>query len=82
MRSTDVSNLLSVDFLKLSEVFPGSTSETRTKEIKAWLVAKGVRDFEVVPLTCDKVGKVRWLNLTPVQAFNIWGRKLSRESRN
>ena len=46
------------DFLKLSEVFPGPTSDIRVKELKAWLVAKGVRDFEAVPLNCDKVGKV------------------------
>ncbi|KAF9645770.1 hypothetical protein BDM02DRAFT_3067794, partial [Thelephora ganbajun] len=44
------------DFLKLSEVFPGSTSEARIKELKAWLVVKGVRDFEAVPLNCDKAG--------------------------
>ena len=59
MRFADVLNFLAVDFLKLSEVFPGSSSDTRIKELKAWLVAKGVRDFEAVPLTCDKVGKVR-----------------------
>jgi len=45
------------DFLKLSEVFPGPASDARIKELKAWLVAKGVRDFEAVPLNCDKVGK-------------------------
>jgi 5'-3' exoribonuclease 1 len=50
---------LALDFLKLSEVFPGPTSDARIKELKAWLVAKGVRDFEPVPLNCDKVGKVR-----------------------
>jgi len=59
MRFADVLNFLAVDFLKLSEVFPGSASDTRIKELKAWLVAKGVRDFEPVPLNCDKVGKVR-----------------------
>ena len=47
-----------LDFLKLSEVFPSPTSDARTKELKAWLAAKGVRDFEAVPLNCDKVGKV------------------------
>lgn len=52
-------NSLGLDFLKLSEVFPGSASDERIKELKAWLVAKGVRDFEAVPLNCDKVGKVR-----------------------
>jgi len=52
-------NLLALGFLKLSEVFPGPTSDARVKELMAWLVSKGVRDFEVVPLNCDKVGKVR-----------------------
>jgi hypothetical protein len=51
--------LLALDFLKLSEVFPGPTSGARVKELKAWLGEKGVRDFEPVPLNCDKVGKVR-----------------------
>ncbi|KAF9778851.1 exonuclease II [Thelephora terrestris] len=44
-------------FPELSEVFPGPTSGARVKELKAWLVEKGVRDFEPVPLNCDKVGK-------------------------
>lgn len=52
-------NFLALDFLKLSEVFPGPASDARIKELMAWLVAKGVRDFEAVPLDCDKVGKVR-----------------------
>lgn len=67
MYSASILNSLVLDFLKLSEVFPGSTSDARIKELKAWLVAKGVRDFEAVPLNCDKVGKVRsWLNPVPV----------------
>ena len=72
MCSAGVLNLLVLDFLKLSEVFSGPTSDARVKELKAWLVAKGVRDFEAVPLNCDKVGKVRsWLDLVPVQVFDI-----------
>jgi len=59
MCPVDVLNLLALDFLKLSEVFSGPTSDARIKELKTWLVAKGVRDFEAVPLNCDKVGKVR-----------------------
>ena len=51
-------SLLALDFLKLSEVFPGPASDARIKELKTWLVEKGVRDFEAVPLNCDKVGKV------------------------
>lgn len=58
MCSVLVSKLFASDFLKLSDVFPGSTSGARIRELKAWLVAKGVRDFEAVPLNCDKVGKV------------------------
>jgi hypothetical protein len=58
MCSKAVSKSLASDFLKLSEVFPGPTSGARVRELKAWLVAKGVRDFEAVPLNCDKVGKV------------------------
>ncbi|KAF9781094.1 exonuclease II [Thelephora terrestris] len=45
------------DFLQLSEVFPGPGSDDRIKQLKAWLGAKGVRDFEAVPLNCDSVGK-------------------------
>lgn len=45
------------DFLQLSKVFPGSAFNAKTKELKAWLGAKGVRDFEAVPLNCDHVGK-------------------------
>jgi len=59
MRPAGILHLLGLDFLKLSEVFSGPTSDGRIKELKAWLVAKGVRDFEAVPLNCDKVGKVR-----------------------
>ena len=61
-----------IDFLKLSAVFPGPTSSARIKELKAWLVEKGVRDFEAVPLNCDKVEKVgSWVNFIPAQVFDI-----------
>ena len=74
MRSAGVFKLFAPDFLKLSEVFPGPEFGTRVRELKAWLVAKGIRDFEAVPLYCDSVMKVRWwLSLVPVQLFNIWG---------
>lgn len=74
----DDSDLLVLDFLKLSEVFPGpgSVSEARIKELKAWLVAKGVRDFEAVPLNCDKVGKVRLcIRLVPERASDTRGQE-------
>lgn len=51
------------DFVKVSEVFPGADSEARLKDVKAWLVVKGVRDFETVSLNCDKVGKVDGFSL-------------------
>ena len=72
MRSAGVFKRSASDFLKLSEVFPGPEFDTRVRELKAWLVAKGIRDFEAVPLYCDNVMKVRrWLSLVPVQLFNI-----------
>lgn len=58
MRSAVVLEFFASDFLKLSEVFPGPNSGARVRELKAWLVTKGIRDFEAVPLNCDKVGKV------------------------
>jgi len=73
-------NFLALDFLKLSEVFPGPTSDARIKELKAWLVAKGIRDFEAVPLNCDKVGMVRLrISLVPVRVLNLDVRKRSRK---
>ena len=71
-----------VDPLKLSEVFPGSTSDVRIKELKVWLATKGVLDLEPVPLNCANIGKVRSPNFASVQVFDIRGRKPSRESRS
>ena len=71
------------DFLKLSELFLGETSDARIKELKAWLVAKGVRDFEAVPLNCDKVGKVMpSTTLFLFRCLTSDGRKPLRGSRS
>lgn len=42
---------------KAAEVL-GGDSDARVKEVKAWLKAKGVRDFEPVSLFCDQLTKV------------------------
>jgi hypothetical protein len=72
MHCTDVLSLLALDFSKLSEVFPGTTSDARVEELKAWLVEKRIQDFEAVPLNYNKVGKVRSrISLVPVQVFDV-----------
>lgn len=84
MCSADVLKLMTSDFLKLSEVFPGTTSGARARELKAWLVAKGIRDFEPVPLNCDKVGKVgSYIRLVPIRSHLTFEcRRQSRKSRS
>ncbi|KAJ3505765.1 hypothetical protein NLJ89_g7245 [Agrocybe chaxingu] len=42
---------------KASHIFPGSDPDGKVKEIKQWLKAKGVRDFEPVSLFCDQLNK-------------------------
>ena len=44
--------------LKASEVFGGADPDGKVKEVKKWLQAKGVRDFEPVSLFCDQLTKV------------------------
>ncbi len=39
----------------------GEDAEARLKEIKGWLKAQGVRDFEPVSLFCDQLSKVRFI---------------------
>ena len=71
--------VFALDFLKLSEVFPGPSSGARVRELKAWLVAKGVRDFEAVPLNCDKVGKVGLtIHFFRLKRLDIWGQETVR----
>jgi 5'-3' exoribonuclease 1 len=44
---------------KASTIFPSEDDPgAKAKEIRAWLVAKGVRDFEPVSLLCDQLDKV------------------------
>ena len=67
----DVVNSLASDPLKLSEVFPGPASNVRIKELKTWLVAKGVLDFEPVPLNYQNIRKVESLYFVLVQVFDV-----------
>ena len=44
---------------KASTIFPSEDDPgAKAKEILTWLVYKGVRDFEPVPLQCDQLDKV------------------------
>ncbi|KIM40739.1 hypothetical protein M413DRAFT_73070 [Hebeloma cylindrosporum] len=42
---------------KASEIFSGPDPDGKVREIKHWLKAKGVRDFEPVSLFCDQLTK-------------------------
>ncbi|KIJ99805.1 hypothetical protein K443DRAFT_8139 [Laccaria amethystina LaAM-08-1] len=44
-----------------SSILPGPNPDGRVRSVKAWLMSKGVRDFEPVSLFCDQLGK-RLLN--------------------
>jgi hypothetical protein len=50
--------IFGVAMAKASEIFSGSDSDAKVKEIKHWLKTKGVRDFEPVSLFCDQLTKV------------------------
>ena len=77
------SQKLSLDFLQLSEVFPSPDSDSRVRELKDWLVAKGVSNFEAVPLNCESVEKVSsWTTHILVQVLISGGRRPLRKSRN
>jgi hypothetical protein len=52
--------IFGVAMAKASEIFSGPEPDGKVKEIKHWLKAKGVRDFEPVSLFCDQLTKVRW----------------------
>jgi Exoribonuclease Xrn1 D2/D3 domain len=41
-----------------STLFPGRDPDARVKEIRSWLNAQGVRDFEPVSLYCDQLKTV------------------------
>jgi hypothetical protein len=50
--------------LRASDAFPGSESDHKVREIKAWLKTRGVRDFEPVTLFSDQLTKAR-ISLVP-----------------
>jgi len=52
--------IFGVGMAKASEIFSGPEPDGKVKEVKYWLKAKGVRDFEPVSLFCDQLTKVRW----------------------
>lgn len=57
---TDLTKLMfGVGMAKASEIFSGPEPDGKVKEVKHWLKAKGVRDFEPVSLFCDQLTKVR-----------------------
>ena len=43
-----------------ADMFSGGDPDARVREIKGWLKAKGVRDFEPVSLFCDQLSKVMY----------------------
>ena len=48
--------LVSEDIVLASDIFPDKP-DAKVKEIKAWLIKKGVRDLEAVSLFCDQLDK-------------------------
>jgi len=54
----DYQNNFGLAMAKSSEIFSGPDPDGKVKEIKHWLKAKGVRDFEPVSLFCDQLTKV------------------------
>jgi len=52
--------IFGVAMAKASDIFSGPDPNGKVREIKHWLKAKGVRDFEPVSLFCDQLTKVGW----------------------
>lgn len=76
----EFSRLLASDFLQLSDVFPGPGFDSRANELKDWFVAKGIWDFEAVPLDCDAIGKVSsGITLFLVRVFETWAQESVRK---
>lgn len=48
-----------LDLTSASDFFPDGNGAERLRELKAWLVEKGVRDFDKVPLYSEQLEKVR-----------------------
>ncbi|KAI0950824.1 hypothetical protein AcW1_008023 [Taiwanofungus camphoratus] len=45
------------EMLRSNDVFHGPNADAKVKDVRAWLVTKGVRDFEPVSLFCDQLKK-------------------------
>ncbi|OCH84921.1 hypothetical protein OBBRIDRAFT_740759 [Obba rivulosa] len=43
--------------VKASAIFPGEDADAQVKEVRSWLMQKGIRDFEPVSLFCDQLKK-------------------------
>lgn len=50
--------IFSIDMVSASTLFPGKDADAQVKEIRSWLNARGVRDFEPVSLYCDQLKTV------------------------
>lgn len=49
---------MQTDLTSAKDIFREGTAEKRLKELKAFLVEKGVRDFDKVPLYSEQLDKV------------------------
>jgi len=59
------------DMIKASDLFMGENEEAKVKEIRSWLNAQGVRDFEPVSLFCDQLKKDTVIEIEKLaDAFN------------
>ena len=57
-----------VDMPSVEDVFTTEDPEAKLKEVRGWLAAKGVRDFEPVSLFCDQLDKVSVIQILSVDA--------------
>ncbi|TFK49939.1 hypothetical protein OE88DRAFT_1752007 [Heliocybe sulcata] len=62
---------------KSREIFQDEDSDARVKELKTWLMSKGVRDFEPVSLFCDQLKKDTVKEIEDLQAKFTQGRSAS-----
>ena len=51
-------HVMSIDMVQASDMFRGEDGDAQIKEIRGWLNAHGVRDFEPVSLYCDQLKMV------------------------
>jgi Exoribonuclease Xrn1 D2/D3 domain len=52
----------SIGMVHASDMFHGQDGDAQIKEIRTWLNAQGVRDFEPVSLYCDQLKTVNVLS--------------------